>query len=482
MCQHNSATVDCGEQVRSTQAGAGLRPARRQVLLGAAALLGGAAGPVAGAASASADIVPSAGDSRYRVTHYEIGDTILTYASATTRIHGATTLTCVTRAATTTLKLDFAMRPSKAELSVDGGITWRTVTISGINPAQGYRRFFVSGFSLARGQAFKLRIRYDDNPRTHAGNDHGLYMGDTRYFGVSGEPLAAEHWFPCNNRLTDKSTYSISISTQVSNQVLAMNPVSALTFTGSSGPMRNVQFRLNEPSTPYQLGVAVGPFSVTSGTWNVAGRNVPYHLATMGPSTAVLAKHTPQTLNYFAARYGAFPFSHTGATVMDTFDYCMETVGAPTYRPTSLRPSTIAHENAHMWFGNCITATNWRDLLLFHEGLATLLEDDYTKVFAPGTYQWVKPALYTGETVNSLSPTFQVTAAQYRIAAGLMRQVRIEMDGTSNEANAPRFRALLRDLATGSHRYGNITRTDFKTLANKHASRDMSTFFAKYAF
>ena len=135
-----------------------------------------------------------------------------------------------------------------------------------------------------------------------------------------------------------------------------------------------------------------------------------------------------------------------------------------------------------MWFGNCVTATNWRDVLLFQEGLATLLEDDFVTAQAPGTGQWVKPRLYSGETVASLSTTMDVTATQYRIASGLMRQLRIEMDGSAAEPAAPRFREMLKTIATESCRHGYLTRADFKVLGNRFTGRDLSAFYTKYAF
>ena len=453
---------------------------RRTLLLGGAAAAALAALPASGVIpSAAAEYVASAGDSRYTVSHYAIAETISPSATTATRISGTTTMTAHATTSTSSLKVDFAMRPAGAEISTDAGRTWSTCSLSNVNPAAGYRRFTVGGFSLSQGQNFQLRIRYNDTPRSFSGEALNKYS--PQYFVVAGEPFAAGHWFPCNDRLTDKSTYSITITTRATNKVLLTNPLSRTYRTVNGTRMMTVEFAVTQPSTPYQLGVAVGPFTTTQGTWTIGGRTIPFHNATAGGSLATIAAHTPRALNYFAARYGNFPFDHAGGVLAPDMPVgAQETIGAPTYDSGTNKLAFVAHENAHMWFGNSVTATTWQDALLFQEGLATLLEDDYVKAMAPGAYQWAIPSTNPAR-VTTLPTDFTVTAAVYSQASGLMRQVRLAMDGTASEPNAPRFRSLLNAIAT-EHRYGYLTRSDFKTLANKHAGRDLRTTWDTYGF
>lgn len=453
---------------------------RRNLILGTAGVTALGAAGVGVASSANAEFVSGAGDSRYTVSHYDIGDTILLASGVAKRIHGATTMTARANVATTTLKVDFAMKPNSAKISTDGGVTWRTCTISGVAPQQGYRRFYVGGFSLRAGQSFKLRIGYNDTPGSYSGGSTGYYSNSLSYFVAAGEPVSSEFWFPCNNRISVKSTYAISISTQAYNKVLLNNPVSKGGFTSGTTAMVNYKFAVSTPSTPYQLGIAVGPFNVQSGSWTIAGVAVPFHIASLpGKPTSVFSTHTPRALNYFASRYGALPFKHAGAVAVDVMGIgAQETLGAPTYDDDTSKPLFVAHENAHMWFGNAVTGTTWQDAIFFHEGLATLLEDDYRQAYRLSGETW-------GTLVASPDPipakwsTFPVTKPDYGHAASIWQQIRIAMDGTAYEPNAPRFRALLKAMAT-EHRYGHITRTDFKTLANKYAGKDLSATWMKY--
>jgi aminopeptidase N len=82
-------------------------------------------------------------------------------------------------------------------------------------------------------------------------------------------------------------------------------------------------------------------------------------------------------LDFFTRYYGApYPF-HSAGGIVPRLDvgYSLETATKPTYafasKPTEVGPDllTIAHENAHQWFGDSVTPAQWRDIWL-SEGMA----------------------------------------------------------------------------------------------------------------
>lgn len=444
---------------------------RRQALFGTAGVLGAAALGSGGAALANTSdpAYPTLGDSGYRVTHYSINNTMFT---GRTNIWGATTMTCVATRNLTSLQVDFQLNPN--QVSINGkAVTYSAVTTT----AMGNGRFTVSGFSLTAGQQFTLRVGY--NTQWNLRRTSAL-VSPTSYYAVAGEPLAAAQWHPCNDRLDNKATYDVSITTEARNTVMLYAPTS--NFVNTSNNWRTMKFVINEACATYQLGLAIGPFTVSQGSWNIAGTMVPYRVAVQGGaglSASPVLTYTPRTLNYFASRYGAFPFSHAGGVVLgNTSVGAQETIGGPTYDSGCNTRSFVAHENAHMWFGNSVTASSWADVLFIQEGLAELLEWDYLTTLSATGEMWAP--LVSAPSGSKVPRNMTVTVSAYGNAGGIQRELRRAMDGSIYQASAPRHTAFLKNLAT-NYRHKSITRAQFKAEAAKAAGKDLGWFWTKYA-
>lgn len=197
--------------------------------------------------------LPNKGDSRYSVSHYSIGDTVRTGASGThARVYGATTMTCRAEVATTSLLIDFALVP-------------KSVTVNGVSKpfkAAGTRyQWSITGVSLAKGQSFTLQVRYDDIPWNRVLLNRGtrgvIENGTVTTF--SGEPEVAVFWYPSNDRIDNKATYAISISTQKANQIIAYGAPAPHTF--GDGSMVNTRIVIPERVSSYNPGLTVGRVS-----------------------------------------------------------------------------------------------------------------------------------------------------------------------------------------------------------------------------
>lgn len=449
---------------------------RRTLLAGAAATATLAAAP---SASAVAGPATGYGDARYSVSRYQIGDTILTYPSSPARLYGATTMTCHANASLTKITVDFALTVRSATINGKAAavrrVDWRTVELS--------------GFAVAAGASFTTVMRYDDTPaaRRHA---LGGVEASGAYLSFVGEPDNSIYWHPANDRLTNRARYEISVSTQRTNQVFCTNPVSRLDFTSSTGvPMRNVRFRIDEPSAPYHPGLHVGPFRSTSGTWSIGTKTVPFHLAAVGAIPTELTTHTPQSLRYFASFYGAYPYSHAGGIQIAGTGLvgAQETIGMPSYGvrsrggPISDSIATIAHENAHMWFGNAITAATWKDVVLIQEGLATLAGVDYCRrVGQNPNYAPSAPRSGIDWAHYDWGPAALARSAPYNHAAGIWQELRRTMDGTTSASSSSTFTAFLRELVA-THAYSGVSRAQLKTMAQKHTTTSLTSFWAAYA-
>lgn len=444
---------------------------RRTLLAaGAGAGLLGVAGSSPVSAATGDSKLPNKGDSRYSVSHYSIGDTVRTGASGThARVYGATTMTCRAEVATTSLLIDFALVP-------------KSVTVNGVSKpfkaAETRYQWSITGVSLAKGQSFTLQVRYDDIPWNRVLLNRGtrgvIENGTVTTF--SGEPEVAVFWYPSNDRIDNKATYAISISTQKANQIIAYGAPAPHTF--GDGSMVNTRIVIPERVSSYNPGLTVGPgLAVKRGKLTAAGVSVPYLYAGMASVPANLVTHTAKSLDYFARLYGPYPFSQSGGLTLTNFPVGgQEQVGLVQYKRSLVdgSPSFIAHENAHMWFGNSVTAKDWRDVMFIHEGLAVLLQNDYARhAGIAGAYTPVKSTL-----AGSSGPEYLATS-RYNYVYGAQRAIRYAMDRSYLRENAPRHTAFLKELAT-TYRHANITRGQFKALAQKHSPVSLASVWADY--
>ena len=94
---------------------------------------------------------------------------------------------------------------------------------------------------------------------------------------------------------------------------------------------------------------------------------------------AAIAARIPQMVNFLADRYGAYPFETVGmvADWVPDVGYTLENQTKPHFSGDEGGPaadsSTLAHELAHQWMGDSVTAANW-SVIWFNEGWATFSE------------------------------------------------------------------------------------------------------------
>ena len=100
----------------------------------------------------------------------------------------------------------------------------------------------------------------------------------------------------------------------------------------------------------------------------------------------------------------------------------MENLGAITFRETALLvdetaashaelervADVVAHENAHMWFGDLVTMSWWNGIWL-NEAFATFMEMHATDAFRPEWERWVtfglaRSAAFDTDALSSTRP------------------------------------------------------------------------------
>lgn len=213
---------------------------------------------------------------------------------------------------------------------------------------------------------------------TIATNQAGLYLtknGDQRYLVTQFEADDARTAFPCFDEPAFKIPWTLELTTPADLVTLGNMPVTEVI---PNGDVHTVRFETSPPMPSYLVALAVGPFEPTV----VEGASVPitvYAPAGQAPQAAELAGQFPEHLAYLTDWFGRpLPYPKLDAVVVPDFAYGgMENVGLVVVNdgllldPGTTTPDqrariaeVVAHEVAHMWFGNLVTLAWWDDLWL----------------------------------------------------------------------------------------------------------------------
>lgn len=232
----------------------------------------------------------------------------------------------------------------------------------------------------------------------------GLYRGsdpETPWLASQLCPTDARRLFPCFDEPGTKARYRISIKAPADQFVLANSPVEH-TSRAIDG-FRITTFAETPPLSVYLIAVAVGPFEVSRIAH--AGKT-PIRVITL-PGKRALGRFAREAAVESLVRlekwFGmAHPYEKLDLVALPDFAFgAMENAGAVFFRDSVLlldereatlddrtrASETIAHELAHMWFGNLVTMAWWNDLWL-NESFATWMAYEIVQDWQPDWPMW----------------------------------------------------------------------------------------------
>src|SRR5262245_26611656 len=232
----------------------------------------------------------------------------------------------------------------------------------------------------------------------------GLYRaasGRRRYAFTQLEATEARKFFPCFDEPAMKARFQLSVTTAAANTVLSNAPALA---TRSAGPGRKtVVFAETPPLSTYLVALAVGPLAgsrrVFVGPTPIRVWHVPGKERLTGFALEAARESLARLERYFGLPY---PYPKLDLVAVPDFEFgAMANAGAVFFRETLLllepgratlterkrAAEVIAHELAHMWYGDLVTMAWWDDLWL-NEAFATWMAFGVVDQWRPEWRMW----------------------------------------------------------------------------------------------
>jgi puromycin-sensitive aminopeptidase len=356
---------------------------------------------------------------------------------------------------------------------------------------------------------WRLRLRFRGLLTTRDGNQklEGFYLStykdasdaDRVLATTQFEPTAARQAFPCWDEPDFKAVFALTL---VVDPALRAVSNTAVASEYREGDKRIIRFACTIPMSTYLVAFIVGNLKATEPVW--VGRT-PLRVWYVQDATdkhllATFAQQIGESSLRFFEEYYKLPYPGGKLDLLAVPDFAagaMENLGAITFRESSLLvdegqarraelqivADTVAHENAHMWFGDLVTMA-WWDGLWLKEAFATFMSILPVDRWKPEWQRWTAFGFAereSGMVVDGLHSTrpieFQMAddphdiaamfdAITYRKGASVLRML-------EQYLHPDVFRDGVREYLR-QHAYANATTDDLWVALGQAAGRDVA--------
>jgi cytosol alanyl aminopeptidase len=351
-----------------------------------------------------------------------------------------------------------------------------------------------------------LHIEYEAPFGTKLEGLHKIVQGGVPYAFTQFEPISARDAFPC----FDEPGFKIPFDTTL------IVPSDAVAIANTKEIEREprgyglgVHFARTLPIPSYLVAFAVGPFDLVRGpdvpVNAVRKRPLPLRAVTTrghGKEVTYALAHTGEILSTLEAYFGIeYPYDKLDILAVPGNSGAMEDPGAPTFSdylllfdektaPLSQKRAyagVMAHELAHQWAGDLVTAAWWDDIWL-NESFATRVGTMAADAWDPKTDAAMRQL---GGVQNAMGNDALVSARAVRQPIESTNDIANAFDSITYQKGAsvlsmferwagPEiWRRGLHDYLT-SHSFGAATADDFLNAESVATGKDVKTPFRTF--
>lgn len=312
-------------------------------------------------------------------------------------------------------------------------------------------------------------------------------------------PAQAHKVFPCFDQPDLKAPLTLELEIPGDWRVLANTPEVS---RSREGDLARIRFAATEPLPTYLFAFVTGRFGLRSATIGAREMTMLFPLA----ATARLDARAGEIFRLHAEALAllegytgiAYPFAQFGFALIPDFDFRgMEHPGAVCYRQRCLdlpdeadaserieRAHLIAHETAHMWFGNLVTM-RWFDDVWLKEVFANFMADKFLAREFPAADHRLDfllrhvPAAYAIERTEGThairEPLANLAEAAEHYDALTYHKAPVAMAALAHTLGE---RAMQRGLASylAAYRYANADWPQLRACLQQQTRADLAAF------
>ena len=360
---------------------------------------------------------------------------------------------------------------------------------------------------LAQGDSVYVEVYYH---RTAGLRNQGFYWYEQdlerdRLHAVCysiTEPEDSRYWFPCWDSPWDKAEQGCQVSIKVPDSVTACaNGLLDSTTTGTDDT-RTFWWTHRYPIPSYLVNFAASIFS----RWRdwayfspTESLPIDYYVWPEDSSAGIVAFYTtPDMVEFYSLpdRFGMYPFPEEKYGMVAVYPFGFGGMEHQTMTTIhrwwvmSADESGIAHELAHMWFGDAVTCLDWREIWL-NEGSASYLDPlwfhhHYGRQSFLDAMEYYRQGYFEADT-ELRRPLYDPPMQElfdwghtYCKAAWVNHMTRYVEGDTVFDSPGTWF--ATERAWVDSFRYGNATTEDRKRLHERASGLELDWFYDEWVF